>query len=191
MGWRYNGGVGGDPTYKSRLWLVIAFVGVVAGCVRTAEVASQSDGALLLDACQQQRESPEVTAWYCGDLTAIEAVVLSATDREVALAFDEFAANFAGKSVKRVDSEYAKGEARHKTMRLEGQGRAGESLEGEMVAVSIGNGVRLVTCSNRTDPAKPRGHTVPATPSCGAVVSHLVYGGAGARVSKVDLPAEN
>src|SRR5688572_31550944 len=75
---------------------------LVAGCGRPASVAvTPPDAGMVLDRCQEQRESPEVTAWHCGDLTAIEAVVLAASEREIAMAFDDFASNFGGTNVRR------------------------------------------------------------------------------------------
>jgi hypothetical protein len=88
----------------------------------------------LLDACVVQREADEVTSVRCGELLAVEALVLSATEQEIAAAFDDFAVSFGGAGVpRRVESEYAKGDARYKTMRLEGDGprrRAARGADG-------------------------------------------------------------
>lgn len=121
-------------------------------------------GDSLLARCQKDTQDADVTAFRCGSLTAVETIVLSASEREVGIAFDQFAASFSGPTTRRIDSVYAAGDARHTWMRLERSGTSGP-LEAQMVAVATGGGVRLVTCSTR-DPKVP----------CGPVVSSLVHG---------------
>lgn len=154
---------------------------LLVGCAQPRAIGPTHDVGMLLDRCQEQRDSPDVTAWTCGDLTAVEAVVLSATDREISMAFEDFASNFGGRDVRRVDSAYAKGDTRHTTMRLEGRGKKGESLEAQMVAVVVGRGVRLVTCSDKIGTGQQ--DVLPAKPTCGEVITHLVQG-VSPRVSK-------
>lgn len=117
----------------------------------------------MLARCERDERDMDVRAFYCGGLTAVETVVLSASDRDVVIAFDQFAASFSGESPKRVDSVYTSGESRQTWMRLEGT-QNGRPLEAQMVAVVQGEGVRLVTCSTRDE-----------TAPCGPVVSSLVH----------------
>ncbi|MBK6517468.1 MAG: hypothetical protein IPM79_10400 [Polyangiaceae bacterium] len=148
----------------------------LAGCAGGGQSAPPPREAGLLDACVVQREADEVTSVRCGELLAVEALVLSATEQEIAAAFDDFAVSFGGAGVpRRVESEYAKGDARYKTMRLEGTDRAGAPLEAQMVAVLVGNGARLVTCSSKA--------AVAGAPTCGDVISELMITPA-ARVSR-------
>lgn len=121
-------------------------------------------GDSMLARCQKETQDADVTAFHCGSLTAVETIVLSASEREVSVAFDQFAAAFSGPTTRRIDSVYTAGDARHTWMRLERSSTAGP-LEAQMVAVATGGGVRLVTCSTR-DPKSP----------CGPVVSSLVHG---------------
>lgn len=121
------------------------------------------DAEQLLARCAREANE-EVTSWSCANLTAVETLVLSASEQDIALAFDGFAANFSGQAVKRVDAKYIQGDTRHTAMRLEGHGPGGQTLEAQMVAVAIGNGVRLVTCSSK-DSRSP----------CGPVIELLVH----------------
>lgn len=145
------------------------------GCGRPAtspDDPADLDAEAMLSRCDHQQDAEDVTSWRCGELLAIEAVVLPANDRDIKLAFDDFAATFGGASVRRVDSIYTKGDSRVSAMRLEGEGPNGEALEAQMVAVMVGSGVRMVTCSNRsTSTRRPVGEV---SASCGAVVAHLV-----------------
>lgn len=160
----------GIPSRSSSIAALACFL---AACGAREPLAPTSDAGSWLDACQEVREAPDVTAFHCGDLTAVEAVVLSTTDREIAFAFDEFEANFGGSGVRRVDSEYAKGDARHRIMRLEGKGPRGEVIDAQMAAISVGHGARLVTCSDRRPVA--RDPQLPSGPSCQEIVAFLVH----------------
>ncbi len=121
-------------------------------------------GDAMLARCDKDEQEPDVRAFRCGQLTAVETVVLAASPQEIALAFDQFAARFPGQSPRRVDSVYTAGQSRHTWMRLEGSGEAGRPVEAQMVAVVTGDGARLVICSSR-DPDAP----------CGPVVASLVH----------------
>jgi hypothetical protein len=148
---------------------------VGAGCAGGPEPASRDasfeTGESMLDRCAREDLAPpterggDVRAYHCGELTLVEAVVLSASERDVAIAFDEFAAAFAGETPKRVDSVYTSGDARHTWMRLEGKTTSGAAVEAQMVAVVRAGGVRLVTCSTKS-----------AQAPCGPVVASLVHG---------------
>ena len=130
----------------------------VARSPRTNAVAEDA-----LAGCLTDRSDPAVTTWTCGsELVLVESWVPSASERELADAFDGFAASL-GETPRRVDSVYAVGGARHTAMRLEGSGQPGALVDAQMVAIATGSGVRLVTCSNK-DPKR----------SCGAATSGLV-----------------
>jgi hypothetical protein len=119
-----------------------------------------------LSRCAETREGSDFRSWSCGDhLTAIETWVEVASDRDVKLAIDGFAATFPAASPKRVDSIWAVGNARHTWVRLEGTSNRGQPLEAQMVAVEMGEGVRLVTCQAQ-GPEE----------ACGPVVAKLVDG---------------
>lgn len=130
------------------------------GCATTPPPAAPTG---LLSHCIEERPSEDVTSWTCGSLTAVETLVLSASSAEVEMAFDGFAANFGGKSVKRLDAAYSAGEARHAAMSLEGVDEKGAPQEAQMVAIAIGGGFRLVTCATK-DVSTP----------CGPVMETLV-----------------
>lgn len=121
----------------------------------------------MLAKCVQDQSDPEITSWQCagasGGLTVVESVLESVGDRDLELAFEGFARSFGGATPRRVDSSYAAGNTHHTAMRLEGSGEPGALVEAQMVAVAIGGGVRLVTCSTK-DPKL----------SCTPVMSHLV-----------------
>jgi hypothetical protein len=139
----------------------------VVGCAASPPPAAPdvlATGDSILAGCEKDESDEDVRAYYCGQLTAVEAVVLSASEHDLDIAFERFAASFSGSSPRRVDSVYSSGEARHTWMRLEGTGDRG-TLEAQMVAVELGGGVRLVTCSTRD-----------AKTPCGPVVSSLVHG---------------
>jgi len=119
------------------------------------------DAARLLSRCERLENDPDVTSWSCGKLTVVQTMVEAASEREVAMAFDGFAASFGAGDARRVDSTYVRGG--HAAMRLEGKGPRGEPIEAQMVAVAVGNGVRLVTCSTKD-----------AWTPCAPVVAHLV-----------------
>ncbi len=122
----------------------------------------------MLARCERSVDH-DVTSWSCDGLTAVDAVVLHATEKDIASAFEGFAATFGAEAARRVDSVYHKGNARHATMRIEGQGPEGSRVEAQMVAVQIGDGVHLVTCSS-----KPRPFAAREAPACAPVVEHLV-----------------
>ncbi|NUO53857.1 MAG: hypothetical protein HOV80_33860 [Polyangiaceae bacterium] len=149
-----------------RLLFLAPLLLVLSGCAaaspaETPEVLEVGDS--MLARCERNDQDVDVRAFYCGGLTAVETVVLSASDRDVVIAFEQFAASFSGASPKRIDSVYTAGEARHTWMRLEGT-QDGRPLEAQMVAVAQGGGVRLVTCSTRDE-----------TAPCGPIVSSLVH----------------
>lgn len=151
---------------------LLAATTIACGASAPPPARSPSNGAQLLARCARDASPPQaaeqVTSWSCEDLTAVETLVLSASDQDIALAFDGFAANFPGHGVKRVDAKYIQGDTRRTAMRLEGNGPSGETIEAQMVAVAIGNGVRLVTCSSK-DRRSP----------CGPVIEMLVQERAG------------
>jgi hypothetical protein len=157
-----------------RAFLTLSMLLGCAACSRVGRVpvAPETDGARFLARCERQRADPDVTSWNCGNLTAVEAVVSTASDRDVTAAFDGFAATFGGDGSRRVDSNYASGAAHHTAMRIEGRAASGEAVEARMVAVRIGGGVRLYTCSSR------------ASDECGPVLEHLVQGVPGASASR-------
>lgn len=139
----------------------------LAGCASApppAEPSKLAEGDFMLANCHEEKQDADVRAFHCGKLTAVETLVLSASDHDLHSAFDQFAATFSGPTTRRVDSVYTAGDARHTWMRLEQNGDSGP-VEAQMVAVATGGGVRLVTCSTR-DPKAP----------CGPVVTSLVHG---------------
>lgn len=151
---------------------LLAATTIACGASTPPPTPPVSDGEQLLARCTQEDSPPHadehVTSWSCANLTAVETLVLSASDQDIALAFDGFAANFSGQAVKRVDAKYIQGDTRRTAMRLEGHGPTGQAIEAQMVAVAIGNGVRLITCSSK-DAASP----------CGPVIEMLVHDRAG------------
>lgn len=152
-------------TTAHRLIFVVSSAASLLACGAPAKVAQAPvppDVVTLLARCERL-EDPDLRSWHCGGLTAVETVVSSASERELALAFEHFAARFGGDRPRRVDSAYVRGEARHTAIRLEGEGPRGEQVEAQMVAVVEGDGVRLVTCSTRD-----------AAAACAPVVAHLV-----------------
>lgn len=128
----------------------------------------------MLARCVQDQSDLEITSWQCpgagGGLTVVESVLAAVGDRDLELAFDGFARSFGGAAPRRVDSSYAAGNAHHTAMRLEGSGEPGGLVEAQMVAVAVGGGLRLVTCSTK-DPKL----------SCAPVMAHLVNELAGGR----------
>lgn len=155
------------PAPRRALALALPLALALTACAAAPDRAQAPRSVGVLDGCAIQREADEVTSVRCGDLLAVEAVVLSATEQEVAAAFDEFASSFgAVRAPRRVESEYVKGDARHRSMRLEGDDRTGAPLEAQMLAVMVGSGARLVTCSARVHAA--------GSPSCAEVVAELV-----------------
>lgn len=152
-----------------RAALVVAFA--LAGCAKPTPAAAPLDGAAgarMLARCERTADR-DVTSWSCDGLTAVDAIVLHATEKDVASAFEGFAATFGGEGARRVDSFFHKGNARHVTMRIEGQGPEGRGVEAQMVAVQVGEGVHLVTCSSKARPFSAR-----EAPACAPVVEHLV-----------------
>lgn len=143
------------------LWAGLALASF--GCAEPSKTPDAVETTMSLADCAEDRQSQDVTSWSCGPLTAVEALILDASSDDIAMAFDGFAANFGGKAPKRIDSVYHAGERRHAAMRLEGVSDAGAEQEAQMVAVSIGSGYRLVTCTTK-DVSSP----------CGPVVSALV-----------------
>ena len=138
------------------------FLGLFAiGCAEPPKAPEAP--TLSLTNCAEERPSQDVTAWSCGPLTAVETLIIDASPDDIAMAFDGFAANFGGKTPKRIDSLYHTGERRHSAMRLEGLTESGAPQEAQMVAVSIGSGYRLVTCATK-DLQTP----------CGPIISALV-----------------
>lgn len=146
---------------QSRFVLLLP-LGVSFGCAAAPPSAPAEPTASLAD-CAEERPSQDITSWTCGPLTAVETLVLDASADDVARAFDGFAANFGGKTPKRIDAVYHAGDKRHVSMRLEGFDDAGAPKEAQMIAVSIGSGVRLVSCATK-DVATP----------CGPIMSALV-----------------
>lgn len=137
----------------------------LVGCVAGPEPVAVRDGESMLAECQESVPAPDVRAWECRDLTAVETVVLSAEPRDLELAFDGFAARFGGEHPRRIDSVYTRGDTRHVAMRLEGDGSLGAVVDAQMVAISIGGGFKLVTCSSKA-----------ADKPCGPVIELLVHG---------------
>ncbi len=143
--------------------LLAALLGLGAPACSPPAVAPTTTLESTLADCTELQPAPEVRSWECGGLVAVETLVLSVEARDLELAFDGFEQSFGGKSPRRIDSVYTAGDAKHTAMRLEGQSEQGAPVEAHMVAVSLGDGVKLVTCSSK-DPAK----------SCGPVIAELV-----------------
>lgn len=140
------------------------------GCTAEPGPKAPQDGESVLADCQESAPAPDVRAWECPDLTAVETIVLSAEQADIALAFDGFAARFGGDHPRRVDSVYTRGDTRHVAMRLEGNGKTGGIVDAQIVAISVGGGFKLVTCSSK-DQKSP----------CGPVIDTLVHGLVGPR----------
>ena len=149
-----------------RGFLLFLASGAALGACTPGPVAAPAApaGGPTLAHCEEERQDADVRSFHCGGLTAVETTLLSATDHDVGVAFDQFAAAFSGPSTRRVDSVYTAGAERQTWMRLERATPRG-ALEAQMVAVATGGGVRLVTCSTR-DPKV----------QCGPVVSSLGHG---------------
>jgi len=138
----------------------------LVGCGATAPTTgAPTTSGDPLSHCAETAEESDVRSWSCGELTAVEAIVASASDDDVKHAIDGFAARFPGTSPRRVDSIWAVGDSRHTWVRLEGTSNRGEPVEAQMVAVESGPSVRMVTCS-----------THGSDQSCGPVVARLVHG---------------
>lgn len=144
------------------------------GCTQAPGPAAPRDGQSMLADCQESVPAPDVRAWECRDLTAVETLVLSAEPRDLELAFDGFAARFGGEHPRRIDSVYTRGDTRHVVMRLEGDGALGAVVDAQMVAIAIGGGFKLVTCSSKAV-SKP----------CGPVIDLLVHGVSAPRAPNV------
>lgn len=145
-----------------------------AGCADPPVPVAPRDGESMLAECLESEPAPDVRAWECRDLTAVETVVLSAEPRDLQLAFDGFAARFGGEHPRRIDSVYTRGDTRHVAMRLEGDGSLGAVVDAQMVAVAIGSGFKLVTCSSKA-----------ADKPCGPIIDLLVHGVSGGRAPSV------
>ncbi|MFO0552620.1 MAG: hypothetical protein U0271_29790 [Polyangiaceae bacterium] len=144
---------------------LVAVFGAV-GCGAATPPAREPDGAAILGACTELHPSEDVSSWECGHgVTAVEAFVNSASEREISIAFDEFAQSFGVAGARRVDSLYTSGNTRNLAVRIDADAASGEFLDAQMVAVTMGRGVRLVTCSSR-DRAAP----------CSPLIAALVQG---------------
>lgn len=166
-------GQGNESGSTMTRWILVPATGaLLIGCAApgapTAHVPGESTH--LLSACHEHRD-PDLRAWECGELTAIETFVETAGPEDVNEVIDGFAAKFGGKNPRRIDSVLtaaaaAEGEVRRSWVRLEGTSDAGDPVEAELVAESRGNSLRLVTCSTR-------GTDLP----CGPVMALIVQGG--------------
>ncbi len=144
------------------------------GCTEARGPVAPRDGESMLADCQESVPAPDVRAWECRDLTAVETLVLAAEPRDLELAFDGFAARFGGEHPRRIDSVYTRGDSRHVIMRLEGDGSLGAVVDAQMVAIAIGGGFKLVTCSSKA-----------ASKPCGPVIDLLVHGVSASRPASV------
>lgn len=139
-----------------RPWIVVTLAGsVLAGCAtpEVPRVVAAPETPHLLSSCREHFD-PDLRAWECGELTAIESFVEQAGPAEVTEVIDGFAAKFGGKNPRRVDSVLTAaaapaGEVRRSWVRLEGTSDAGDRVEAELIAESRGTSLRLVTCSTR------------------------------------------
>ena len=161
-------------TMAVELRIVAVALSALFGCAAGPEAVAPRDGETMLAECQESEPAPDVRAWECRDLTAVETLVLAAEPRDLELAFDGFAARFGGPHPRRIDSVYTRGDTRHVAMRLEGDGTLGAIVDAQMVAIAIGGGFKVVTCSSKAA-AKP----------CGPVIELLVHGVSGPRAPSV------